>query len=119
MLRRPPESTRTYTPFPYPTLFRSAATTPAKVNGPLMAKQASGQPLTPAEQQTLDYYKQPSLDQMLLGGMPRVSQPGFPPSPQARPRVMTPPRAPARQSYSRTATNPKTDRKSTRLNSSH
>src|SRR3546814_16940329 len=73
-----------------------------------MAKQASGQPLTPAEQQTIDYYKQPSLDQMLLGGMSRVTQPGFPPSPQARPRVMTPPRAPARQAYSRSATNPNT-----------
>src|SRR3546814_11809134 len=38
-------------------LYRSrpdvAATTPAKVIGPLMAKQASGQPLTPAEQQKI------------------------------------------------------------------
>src|SRR3546814_17651644 len=59
-------------------LYRSrpdvAATTPAQVIGPLMAKPASGQPLTPAEQQTPDYYKQPSLDQMLPGGLPRVSQ---------------------------------------------
>src|SRR3546814_11575958 len=111
-----PRTTRAATPGPYEPLLRSlvcwrpddAATQPAKVICARMSKQTSGQPLTPAEQQTLDYYIQPSLDQMLLGGMPRVSRPGFPPSPQARPRVMTPPRAPARQSYSRTATNPKT-----------
>src|SRR3546814_11427341 len=29
MIRRPPRSTRTYSPFPYPTLFRSPRSTPA------------------------------------------------------------------------------------------
>src|SRR3546814_20187230 len=39
MIRRPPRSTRTYTLFPYPTLFRSEATrrTMQEVTGPLIA----------------------------------------------------------------------------------
>src|SRR3546814_5063401 len=37
MLRRPPRSTRTATPFPYPTLFRSADKPLDVIEGPLMA----------------------------------------------------------------------------------
>ena len=87
--------------------------TPAKVIGPLMAKKASGMALTPAEEATLNYYKQPGFEQLLLGGgMPGLTPPAVPPrlptrlSPRAAPRSNS-----ASQTYTRTATDPRTGRK--------
>ncbi|MBD3761488.1 hypothetical protein, partial [Rhizorhabdus sp.] len=54
---------------PRPAAAAGGATTPGKVFGPIYAKMARGEALTPGEQAALDRYKSMSFDQMLVGSM--------------------------------------------------